>query len=66
MICARCGQENQQDAVFCKKCGRRLDGNSICPTCGKLTPADGEYCIYCGSNRNAIVEKNLPLKKKLN
>ena len=36
MICARCGQENQQDAVFCKKCGRRLDGNSICPTCGPL------------------------------
>lgn len=51
---------------FLQKCGRRLDGNSICPTCGKLTPADGEYCIYCGSNRNAIVEKNLPLKKKLN
>lgn len=64
MICARCGQENQQDAVFCKKCGRRLDGNSICPTCGKLTPADGEYCIYCGSNRNAIVDKNLPFKKE--
>lgn len=56
-ICPRCGTENLSEAVFCKKCGKRLDGMSVCPNCGKLTPADGEFCIFCGANRNSLVEK---------
>ena len=55
MDCVFCNQQNPPSALFCKKCGRRLDGMSLCVHCGKLTPADGEYCIYCGSNRNAPV-----------
>ncbi len=55
MNCFSCGTENPADAVFCKKCGRRLDGMTLCTACGKLTPSDGEFCIYCGSNRNAPV-----------
>ena len=57
-ICPRCGTENLSEAVFCKKCGKRLDGMSVCPNCGKLTPADGEFCIFCGANRNSLVEEN--------
>lgn len=64
MICARCGQENPENATFCKKCGRRLDGMALCPNCGKFTPADGEFCIHCGANRNATVEENLKFKKE--
>lgn len=55
MQCVYCGTENPQTAVFCKKCGKRLDGMALCPSCGKLTPADGEFCVNCGSNRNAPV-----------
>lgn len=61
MQCNYCGAENPGNAVFCKKCGRRLDGMSLCSACGKLTPADGEFCINCGSNRNAPVYK-MPLR----
>ena len=64
MICARCGQENPENATFCKKCGRRLDGMALCPNCGKFTPADGEFCIHCGANRNATVEENLKFQKE--
>lgn len=64
MICARCGTDNVEGAVFCKKCGRRLDGNAICPHCGNLTPGDGEFCIHCGSNRNAPIDENLKYQKE--
>ena len=53
MQCQYCGVENLENAVFCKKCGRRLDGMAVCPSCKNLTPADGEFCINCGANRNA-------------
>lgn len=55
MRCFNCGTENPQEATFCKKCGRKLDGTALCSACGKYTPADGEFCIHCGSNRNAPV-----------
>lgn len=55
MKCFNCETENPESAVFCKKCGRRLDGLAVCSACGKLTPQDGEFCINCGSNRNAPV-----------
>lgn len=29
MYCKYCGQPNENDAVFCSKCGKRLNGNSI-------------------------------------
>lgn len=64
MKCEFCGEENSTNAIFCKKCGHRLDGEETCPNCGKLTPADGEYCIFCGYNlkenqSNDIADSNL-------
>ena len=29
MICRNCGSTNEDDAVFCSKCGKTLDGKSI-------------------------------------
>ena len=61
MNCVYCGAENPERSVFCKDCGRRLDGMALCGACGELTPADGAFCVHCGSNRNAPVY-TMPLR----
>lgn len=61
MNCVYCGAENPERSVFCKDCGRRLDGMALCGACGELTPADGTFCVHCGSNRNAPVY-SMPLR----
>ena len=48
MNCPSCGTENIEDAVYCMRCGRRLDGTAECPNCKKRIPAEAEFCIYCG------------------
>ena len=48
MDCKYCGTPNPEDAVFCKECGKRLDGMKVCPSCGKMIPEDGKFCLYCG------------------
>lgn len=49
MDCKFCGTENPDSAVFCKHCGKPMNGMFVCPVCGKQSPADGAFCIYCGS-----------------
>lgn len=49
MDCKFCGTENPDSAVFCKHCGKPMNGMFVCPVCGKESPADGAFCIYCGS-----------------
>ena len=53
MICKNCDTDNPESAVFCKNCGKRMDGQSICPHCGNETPADGKFCITCGAKLTA-------------
>lgn len=48
MYCNQCGAENAADAIYCKNCGRRLDGKLICPSCGKEVAGDSAFCSYCG------------------
>lgn len=50
IVCNNCHTENEADAVFCKQCGKRLDGKVVCPDCGKLTPGDGCFCQNCGAD----------------
>ncbi len=49
MVCKFCGAENPlDDAVFCGKCGKRLDGSITCAGCGKSIPSENAFCPYCG------------------
>lgn len=58
MKCVFCGTDNPDGALFCKKCGKRLDGMTTCPSCGKDTPADGDFCIYCGAGLRSADAKS--------
>ena len=61
MKCDNCGTENPDEALFCKNCGARLDGNVTCPHCGKLLPADSKFCMYCGYRfGDAYAQTNAP------
>ena len=54
MQCIFCETQNPEGALFCKKCGRRLDGMSLCAACGKTAwvpfqprPEQLVYCAKC-------------------
>lgn len=49
MECRFCKTVNPDEAVFCKKCGKRLDGTTACPNCGKQISVDDEFCMFCGA-----------------
>ncbi|MDE7100621.1 MAG: zinc ribbon domain-containing protein [Anaeroplasmataceae bacterium] len=49
MICKKCGNENNDEAVFCSKCGSRLSDKIPCKKCGKENDSDAQFCIYCGN-----------------
>ncbi len=57
MNCIFCGTENVDDAVYCKKCGKRLDGTVVCENCGQTVSADSIFCPYCGVKREADVSQ---------
>lgn len=48
MECKNCGAENIEHAIFCAKCGTRIDGKRACPSCGKLNAEENVYCNFCG------------------
>lgn len=48
MLCKKCGAENVEEAVFCARCGSRIDGKKVCPSCGRLNDEDNSYCNFCG------------------
>src|SRR6516225_6005201 len=47
MQCTRCNFDNPADALFCMKCGGRLDNR--CTSCQTINPADVNFCRKCGS-----------------
>ena len=49
MVCKVCGIENAEDAVFCKHCGKRLDGIQVCKNCGTENEEDAMFCKKCGT-----------------
>jgi len=55
-ICANCGRENDDNARYCKDCGKSVRASASppvnstpCPTCGTAVPAGLAFCPACGS-----------------
>ena len=49
MYCRNCGNEMNENAVVCVKCGvSKGSGNAYCPYCGKETSAVAAVCLSCG------------------
>lgn len=46
--CARCGQVNQNDVRFCRRCGARIQEG--CPFCYEENPVGAVHCEHCGAN----------------
>ena len=49
MYCRNCGNEMNDEAVVCVKCGVPAGkGSGFCPTCGAQTNPDAVICVNCG------------------
>lgn len=56
MICKFCGTEMDEDALFCLKCGKKIEQFSEqnseetkkCPKCGAMVASDDRFCLKCG------------------
>jgi predicted ATPase/class 3 adenylate cyclase/ribosomal protein L40E len=46
MLCARCNHYNPPDALFCLKCGTKVENR--CSSCNTINPADAKFCRKCG------------------
>ena len=57
MQCSNCGQENQEGAQFCVKCGKNINesgsGTVYCPSCGKENLRGVFFCAFCGASLGA-------------
>lgn len=54
MECKFCHTENVDDAIYCKNCGRRIDGKKNCRACKRLLDEDAVFCNYCGRRADSV------------
>ena len=47
MYCPNCNQATSEGAVFCNRCGTRLDPS--CPVCNRRNPNGSRFCHACGT-----------------
>lgn len=47
-FCSHCGHKYKPGALFCEKCGTKLNRN-VCANCGKELSGDSLFCPYCGT-----------------
>ena len=46
--CNYCGAPLDDDALFCRKCGKEIGIGKKCPRCGNEERADSIFCAKCG------------------
>jgi len=53
MLCAKCHSDNSADALFCMKCGSKLELE--CPACALANAPGSNFCRRCGAPLDAPV-----------
>ncbi|MBO4901493.1 MAG: SPFH domain-containing protein [Lachnospiraceae bacterium] len=49
--CASCGAVLSAGALFCEKCGTKVETKVLCASCGAELSADANFCPKCGTRR---------------
>ena len=65
MNCKFCGNEIQENDMFCGKCGGIVsEGSSICPYCGEENKDNDLYCGKCGKKIKTLKQGRVePIKE---
>src|SRR6202158_5663873 len=58
MLCAKCNYDNPADALFCMKCGSKVENR--CSSCNTVNPADAKFCRKCGGALGAAAKASSP------
>jgi class 3 adenylate cyclase/ribosomal protein L40E len=58
MLCAQCNYDNPADAMFCMKCGSKVENR--CSSCNTVNPADAKFCRKCGGALEAGAPASSP------
>ncbi|MGO9122841.1 MAG: double zinc ribbon domain-containing protein [Desulfomonilaceae bacterium] len=54
-VCPNCGENNEKDHNYCKKCG--YDPVRKCLSCRQRIPLDTIHCLFCGKSENQILQE---------
>jgi class 3 adenylate cyclase len=58
MLCPSCSYDNPADALFCMKCGTKVERR--CSSCDTVNPADANFCRKCGGALGAAASSPGP------
>ncbi len=63
MKCFKCEFENSAEAIFCGKCGSKIE--RLCPECKSPNPASHDFCNKCGQTLTAGQQSQEPISETL-